>query len=135
MQKYEFEKIAGYEVSNKDYYEIIEPMYMATNLPKYDFVKCLDKKRFALKTKTQLIKEMKKIASHLHEICGHYKDYDAEEKLGDLASEITRRFYGDHGSIDHGSIFERGYENGCSYPCRLKVIGRYGETVEMITLV
>lgn len=130
MMKYEFEKIAGYEVSDKDYDEIIEPMYMATNLPKQDFVKCLDKKRFALKTKTQLIKEMKKIASHLHEICGHYTDYDAQDKLDDLATELTRRFYG-----GHGYDYERGYYSGCSYPCRLEVLGRDFETVEMITLV
>lgn len=51
MMKREFEEIAGYEVSNEDYYEIIEPMYMALNLSKSEFVKCMDKKRFAQKPK------------------------------------------------------------------------------------
>lgn len=38
MMKSEFEKLAGYEVSNSDYIEIIEPMYMATNLSKEEFI-------------------------------------------------------------------------------------------------
>lgn len=46
MMKFEFEQIAGYEVSNEDYDNIIEPMYMATNLSKYEFVKVVDRKRF-----------------------------------------------------------------------------------------
>lgn len=50
MTKSEFEKLAGYEVSNSDYVEVIEPMYMATNLSKEEFIEVIDKKRFALKT-------------------------------------------------------------------------------------
>ena len=46
MMKHEFEQIAGYEVSWEDYNNIIEPMYMATNLSKEEFVKTLSKKRF-----------------------------------------------------------------------------------------
>ena len=38
----EFEEIAGYEVSYEDYANVIEPMYMATELSKREFVKCLD---------------------------------------------------------------------------------------------
>lgn len=49
MMKHEFEELAGYTVSKDDYYSIIEPMYMATNMSKADFVKCIDKKRFAQK--------------------------------------------------------------------------------------
>ena len=59
MMKVEFEKLAGYEVSFEDYNSIIEPMYMATDLSKEEFVKVIDKKRFALKTKKQYIAEMK----------------------------------------------------------------------------
>lgn len=47
MMKQEFEKIAGYEVTDADYNNIIEPMYMATNLSKEDFVKTINKKAFA----------------------------------------------------------------------------------------
>lgn len=46
MMKHEFETLAGYEVSREDYDNIIEPMYMATNLSKQDFVKTISKKRF-----------------------------------------------------------------------------------------
>ena len=49
MMKFEFENLAGYEVSNEDYNNIIEPMYMATNLTKSEFVKTVDRKRFELK--------------------------------------------------------------------------------------
>lgn len=46
MMKQEFEMLAGYAVSQEDYNKIIEPMYMATNLSKEDFIKCVDRKRF-----------------------------------------------------------------------------------------
>lgn len=45
----EFEEIAGYRVSYKDYSEIIEPMYVATNLSKQDFVKVINRKAFEIK--------------------------------------------------------------------------------------
>ena len=48
MMKHEFEALAGYEVSYEDYDKIIEPMYMATTLSKEEFVKVIDKKRFAI---------------------------------------------------------------------------------------
>ena len=46
MMHKEFEAIAGYEVSYEDFINIIEPMYMATNLSKQEFVKTLNKKFF-----------------------------------------------------------------------------------------
>ena len=49
MMKHEFEALAGYEVSHEDYNNIIEPMYMATDLSKQDFVKVIDRKRFEVK--------------------------------------------------------------------------------------
>lgn len=48
MMKHEFEALAGYEVSTADYDKIIEPMYLATTLSKEEFVKVIDKKRFAI---------------------------------------------------------------------------------------
>lgn len=53
MMKHEFEEIAGYEVSVEDYDKIIEPMYMASNLSKQDFVKTISKKRFAIVKKEE----------------------------------------------------------------------------------
>lgn len=49
MTKQEFERIAGYEVTQEDYTQKIEPMYMATDMSKQDFVKTLNKKTFAKK--------------------------------------------------------------------------------------
>lgn len=47
MMKHEFEEIAKIRVTAEDYDNIIEPMYMATNLSKADFVKTLNLKFFA----------------------------------------------------------------------------------------
>lgn len=49
MTKQEFEELAGYEVSTENYNNIIEPMYMATNLCKADFVKVINRKAFEKK--------------------------------------------------------------------------------------
>lgn len=38
MMKHEFEKIAGYEVTNEDYNNIIEPMYMAITALEFEAI-------------------------------------------------------------------------------------------------
>ena len=53
MMKHEFETLAGYEVSTEDYEKIIEPMYLATNLTKQEFVSAISKKRFAIVKKEE----------------------------------------------------------------------------------
>lgn len=53
MMKHEFETLAGYEVSTEDYEKIIEPMYLATNLTKQEFVSTINKKRFAIVKKEE----------------------------------------------------------------------------------
>lgn len=93
MMKYEFEKLAGYEVSTSDYIKIIEPMYMASSLSKEEFVKTISKKRFALKPIKSYIKEMKKLASELKESCTHYTDYEKKEKLDSVIREYIERKY------------------------------------------
>jgi len=93
MMKYEFEQIAGYEVSIDDYNNIIEPMYMASSLSKEEFVKTLNKKRFALKPLSGLIKDMKKLAKELKESCTHYTDYEKKEKLDSIITEYIQRKY------------------------------------------
>ena len=94
MMKHEFEALAGYEVSTADYDKIIEPMYMATDLSKEDFIKVIDKKRFALKPISNIVKEMKECAKSLKESCTHYTDYVTKAKLNSLAREYTSRKYG-----------------------------------------
>ena len=60
MMHHEFEQIAGYEVSYEDYTNIIEPMYMATNLSKQDFVKTINRKAFEKKAEpVEIIKYMR----------------------------------------------------------------------------
>lgn len=141
MMKSEFEALAGYEVSFEDYSSIIEPMYMATNLSKQDFVKCIDRTRFALPTRRQMINKMKKVAKHLFDICGRYTDYEAEEQLEKLAKAFAARIYNLDWDRDIKAyvFFNRGYEfpdiqRGCTYP-REVIIGRGNHEYERIELV
>lgn len=122
MMKHEFERLAGYEVSAEDYNKIIEPMYMATDLSKEEFVKVVSKSRFAIKPLSRIERMMKKIAAHLEETCNHYTDYEAKEELEKLALEYKDR------------IGAKGYwisENmrwSCFYPTKIEF---YGETRTM----
>ena len=136
MMKVEFEKLAGYEVSNEDYNNIIEPMYMATDLSKEEFVKCIDKKRFALKTKKQYTADMKKIAKHLKSTCDNYTDYDAIEKLNRLAEEYKERLFAYGFIINSRYTLEHlGECRGCSYPADIEFYNDRYHTIEKIQLV
>lgn len=116
MMKCEFEKLAGYEVTIEDYEKIIEPMYMATDLSKEDFVKVIDKKRFALKTKEQLIRKMKRIAKHLKETCTQYTDYEAKEELKQIVEEYGERFSQRYCYTEDEMIWS------CFYPNKLATV-------------
>lgn len=110
----EFEEIAGYEVSYEDYHNIIEPMYLA--IPEYiskqDFVKMLDKKRFALKPYSKLKGEMRILAKSLKESCIHYTDYQTIEDLNERIQQYIARKY-----IYHtGYHFKEDAIGGCHYP-------------------
>ena len=139
----EFEKLAGYEVSYETYSTVIEPMYMATpdRISKQEFVKMLNKKAFALPTKKEIVREMRKIASHIAETCEHYSDFEAKQKLNNMAKEYAKRFHGLDWANDLKAycFFNVGYTGpnmrGCSYPVEL-VIGRDGVgEYERISLV
>lgn len=59
MMKQEFEKLAGIKVTEETYYNIIEPMYLATDLNKQDFIKTLNLKNLkAEEKKEKIIKAM-----------------------------------------------------------------------------
>ena len=124
----EFEELAGYEVSYEDYTNIIEPMYMALeDVTKQEFVAMLDKKRFALPTKSKLIKEMKKLAQYCAENCGHFSCWKQEQELEDLAYKYIARFHG-----MGNPCFNRGYEfpnlqRGCTYPNELVIWTRFAD--------
>ena len=130
MMSEEFERIAGYEVTWKDYTEIIEPMYMAIpeNITKQEFVKMIDKKRFALKPLSKIEKEMKKIAKHLEETCTHYTDYEAKDKLDELAQEYADRIGA------KGFLINEVMRWTCYYPVAIEMYGYDYRTVRRIEL-
>lgn len=131
MTKNEFEALANYEVSWEDYRNIIEPMYMATDLSKEEFVKCIDKKRFALKTQRQLIAEAKKEAYHLYAICGIGSDLESEQRYRHVIRQLEERFGGEW-------ITNYGYElfpgRGSRYPKEI-IVYHYGTEYRTIKLV
>lgn len=100
MLKKEFEYYAGYEVSDDDYYNIIEPMYMATKLDKQDFVETLNKKRFAEPTASDMVKQMKKLAKQYAETYNEswVKANEVANELNDLCDKYGKRFF--HIGID-----------------------------------
>ena len=144
MMHEEFEKLAGYEVSYEDYHNIIEPMYMATNLSKVDFIKCLDPKRFSKQYKlAEMKKEIKKLAKIIFEGCGIRIYHDEENRMNDLAKAYAGLKYNLNWVSDLKSYvyFTRGYaycgikqDRGCSYLKEL-VIGRDDIDFERIVLV
>ena len=132
MMKEEFEALAGYEVTWEDYCNIIEPMYMATKLNKAEFVKCIDKKRFALRPLKSIVKEMKKLAAQLEETCTHFSDYETKEKIEDLAREYVKRKYGMGFSF---GVHEE-MKWSCYYPKSIEIWGvKDYITIESIVLV
>lgn len=137
MMKHEFEAIAGYEVSVSDYDNIIEPMYMATELSKADFVKVISKERFALKSRDELIQEMKELAGHLKDTCEHFTDYEAEEKLKEIAEEYKERFGPYKGGFllnTRHTLEHLGHCRGCSYPAELEIFNSKYHTTEKIKI-
>lgn len=137
MMKHEFEALAGYEVSVADYDNIIEPMYMATELSKADFVKVISKERFALKSRDELIQEMKELAGHLKDTCEHFTDIEAEEKLTALAEEYKERFGPYKGGFflnTRHTLEHLGHCRGCSYPAELEIFNSKYHTTEKIKI-
>ena len=137
MMKHEFEALAGYEVSVADYDNIIEPMYMATELSKEDFVKVISKERFALKSRDELIQEMKELAGHLKDTCDHFTDIEAEEKLNELAEEYKERFGPYKGGFflnTKHTLEHLGHCRGCSYPAELEIFNSKYHTTEKIKI-
>ena len=137
MMHQEFENIAGYEVSYDDYTNIIEPMYMATNLSKQEFVKCLDRKQFDLnykkqQYKKQLLKEMKAIATEMYNLCGHTETYEQYEALREKALEYIKAF--PIWKAPHHE-FVREIKNGCSYVKKLAWYDENWNEVQNIELV
>lgn len=116
----EFEALAGYEVSADDYHKIIEPMYMALpDVSKAEFVKMIDKKRFALKSKDQILKKMRNIAKYLRQTCDSYTDWASLNELEKLRVEYQERFASGWVHILTETTLPD--QRGCSYPSELLV--------------
>lgn len=109
----EFERLAGYEVSYDDYVNIIEPMYLATDLPKEDFVKCLNKKRFALPPVKNYIDNMKTCAADLKQTCTNYTDYETKDMLDELVEMYIDRVFG---NLRVGYYYDEAELWSCHYP-------------------
>lgn len=127
----EFEELYGARVRYDDYKNIIEPMYMACpeSITKQEFVKMLDKKRFAIPTKRQYENMLKKAARDMYEKCGHVTIHDEKRALYELACNYAKDIYGiERDDTDKYLFFNHGYEfpnmRGCSFPREL-VIGRF----------
>lgn len=132
MMKQEFEALAGYEVSIEDYNKIIEPMYMATNLSKEEFVKTISKKRFALKPISKIVKEMKKLAEEIKDACTHVYTYDLQEELKTLAREYVSRKYGTYATFG----FHEEMKQSCYFVKSIEIFGAKDyKTIESIELV
>lgn len=137
----EFEEIAGYEVTYSDYHDFIEPMYMALpSVSKTEFIKMIDKKRFAIPTAGEYLAKVRREAKLLRHICGHYTDFEAERRADEAAKKYAARKWGIDWANDTKSYvyFLREYEyegmRGCSYPSTL-VIGRENHEYERVNLL
>lgn len=132
MMKQEFEALAGYEVSMDDYNKIIEPMYMATSLTKEEFVKTINKKRFALKPLKTMIKEMKALAEEIEKLCTYGYTYDLEEQLRSIAREYVNRKYGSYATFNTHEEMKW----SCYYIKSIEIFGAKDyKTIETINLI
>ncbi len=136
MLKSEFETLAGYEVTDNDYYKIIEPMYYAVNLDKKEFVKTLNKERFAMETIDHMCKRAKAIAEYLKRTCDHFTDYKKKGELDQILSEIKER-KGAAGFLinDSYTLEHLGEMRGCSYPSSVEFYDSGYRTIKTIKLI
>lgn len=138
MMKHEFEALAGYEVTFEDYNNIIEPMYMATNLSKQEFVNVIDRKRFDFRArekaeKKEMIKAMKEIAKERAQNCEHFCDYEAENKLMEIARTFRKKYYPEDLGywLDIERLHWGNISTSCTYPANLVIYRKYrGEWYE-----
>lgn len=135
MMYEEFMNLAGYEVSYSDYTNIIEPMYMALDLDKSDFIKCLNRKRFELEPLDKIHKRMIKLANQIKETCTHYTDYEAMDQLCALAENYKNRLQAFNYRIDTEEFLYNGcYHSTCFYPCRVIIYDKKFRVIRKLDL-
>ena len=90
-----------------------------------------------MKSREEIIQEIKGIAEHLKKTCDNFTDYEAEEKLKELAEEYKERF----GPYKGGFLLNTRYTlehlgecRGCSYPAELEIYNSKYHTTEKIKI-
>ena len=116
MNHQEFMQIAGYEVSYETYKNIIEPMYMTTDIiDKKEFCKSFSKKLFAIKPTDKLVKELRDMAKDL-QYAAKYGLY-VGDKMTDfkkLCSDYQKRQYNnDYYEFEFANDSYYDYTHGC----------------------
>ena len=142
MMKQEFEQLAGYEVSWETYTKVIEPMYMAVDLNKADFVKLIDKKAVALPTRREMINRLKKLALICMDDCEHRSTLHEEQEMQRIAYQYAERFFGldVNGTITDYAFFNREYvyyeiKRGCTFPYELVIGSEIRGDLERLMLI
>lgn len=116
----EFERLAGRRVSPEMYKDIIEPMYMATDISKEDFVKLINIEAVALPDPKKLVAKMRKICKHMKETCNSYFDLDEQVELLETIDKYIEVVYG--GDVKYALKMEFAWEceRGCRYPRKVE---------------
>lgn len=118
MNKQEFEKIAGYEVSFDTYTDIIEPMYMSVSLSKQSFVNFIHREAVELRSGQDMIEEMKRAAKCLKETCDIYVYETVDKHFNIISTAFEERFT----PVNYAYIFN--FNSG--------KIGDYPESLELV---
>lgn len=129
MLKKEFEELAGYKVSDHLYHEVIEPMYMATDLPKQTFVKVVDFSKYTQITLEDLVEKLRECAEHLKKAGDSYVRLGTLHHVSSLLENIDalNMESGTWGVLD---LKWDTNDNGKPYPKRLYIDDDYYDLVK-----
>ena len=131
MMKEEFERIAGYEVSYYDYKNIIEPMYLATNLNKSEFVKKLNRKEFEITPKTKALEEIRITAESIRLNPVKSGMFFAPDYFISMIEEFAIRFYNTNATwlgCEYDEIRK------VEYPCQFKIFTAQNKELDSFKL-
>ena len=109
-------KVTENDISFDTYRNIIEPMYMATDMNKYEFVEMLNIK--AIKDMypnvNKVCKDLVKLIAEMKKLLGHTTMHEQENKFVELAKKFCE-LRGMEYCYEDGLIYEiPSYERGCT---------------------
>ena len=118
MNYEEFIRIAGYEVSFETYKNIIEPMYMTTDIiDKKEFCKSFSKKLFGIKSTDKLLKEINKTVKFMKENTDRQLQINAWKEFKELCEDYRKRTY-----LADYYTYDKDYHNGFwSFPTVIRI--------------